>query len=350
MTRKRDTARELDALAKPREFVDAAPPIVPTTDVPICPVCKQSAHEYFSQGMDYELLTCGNVWQFVCCTHCETVRLHPRPAVEALNTIYPPSYYSYDLESKVSAFALKGKALLDRFKLKRILAELENPPSSFLDIGCGDGRYLRAIERAGVARDRIGGLELNKDVVNRLRRQGYKAYCSRVEDCHQIPNSAVDLITMFHVIEHVADPGAVVRKITGWLSPGGILAVETPNLSALDARLFKNEYWGGYHIPRHWTLFKESSLHSLFQRNGLEVIAIHYQTGHSFWMYSLHHLFRFNRIYPLRNISRWFDPLKGLPMLVAFTGFDILRRLLGFKTSSVLMLARKPRRQPNAVH
>jgi SAM-dependent methyltransferase len=178
--------------------------------------------------------------------------------------------------------------------------------------------------------------------VTRLRRRGYQVYQQRVEDCSEIPAGSIELATMFHVIEHVADPVRVVRRIAQWLSPGGALVVETPNLDSWDARLFKQSRWGGYHIPRHWTLFDASSLRRLFEGSGLTVEHSAYQTGHASWMNSLHHLAKFNSRSPSPRLAHWFELPKGLPLLIAFTGFDIVRRSLGAPTSAILMVARKP--------
>jgi SAM-dependent methyltransferase len=147
---------------------------------------------------------------------------------------------------------------------------------------------------------------------------------------------------MFHVIEHVDDPAAVVKKVASWLAPGGVFALETPNLNSYDARLFKPSYWGGYHIPRHWNLFTPDSLFELLRRAGLEPCKVLYQTGHSFWLYSFHHTLRYGKR-PRPRLARWFDPLRSLPALALFTGFDKLRAALGCRTSAMLVLARKPR-------
>jgi O-methyltransferase involved in polyketide biosynthesis len=118
------------------------------------------------------------------------------------------------------------------------------------------------------------------------------------------------------------------------LAPGGVFAVETPNLESLDARLFRERYWGGYHIPRHWHLFTPGSLGRLLAEQGLEVTSVRYQTGHSFWMYSVHHWLRYGEP-PRPRLARWFDPFRGLPFLAAFTAWDRLRAALGFRTSAM---------------
>jgi SAM-dependent methyltransferase len=163
----------------------------------------------------------------------------------------------------------------------------------------------------------------------------------RVEDCEHFGSARLDLITMFHVIEHVSSPRDVVDRLAGWLRPGGVLAVETPNIDSLDARLFAGGLWGGYHIPRHWHLFRPETMTRLLEAAGLEVVAVEHQTGHAFWMYSLHHRLRYaERPHP--RLARRFDPLTAVAPLLAFTAFDRARAAVGARTSAMLHVARRP--------
>jgi hypothetical protein len=104
--------------------------------------------------------------------------------------------------------------------------------------------------------------------------------------------------------------------------------------------MFKRTYWGGYHFPRHWNLFAPATISRLLESNGMEVLAAVYQTGHSFWMYSLHHLVRFEG-QSRPSLGGFFDPMKSLGGIAAFTGFDLLRGAAGAKTSAMLVIARK---------
>jgi 2-polyprenyl-3-methyl-5-hydroxy-6-metoxy-1,4-benzoquinol methylase len=319
---------------------DPARPLVATTAVPACPVCSSGHRQHFAYGYDYEIETCRNRWDFWLCDGCSAVWLDPRPAVAELGTIYPPTYYAYHIEQKISAIALKGKAFLDRLKFNGILKAIAKPPESFMDIGCGNGRYMEFFANRGMARKSIYGLELSEDTIEQLRAKGYNAHCSRVEDFTAVADNSIDLATMFHVIEHVDDPKAVVKQIASWLTAGGHLVMETPNVASWDARMFQKTFWGGYHIPRHWTLFNEPSMRRLLEDAGLEVVGVSYKTGHSFWMYSFHHALKYGLSLPW--LARFFDPVRGLPALVAFTGFDMIRGALGFRTSAMLVIARKP--------
>ena len=332
--------RHVETDAERRAFADPSIPEIATDAVPRCDHCGSEAAHEVASGRDYELRTCRNVWHFVACDACGLVRLHPRPTIATLGTIYPPHYYAYGYEDKVPWLARTGKALLDRRKLAGIVRSLARPVGRYADLGCGTGRYLRAMAARGVPREHIYGLELDAGVVRGLRAEGFQAFHARVEDCDGIPDGSLDLATMFHVIEHVESPAAVIDRIHRWLAPGGVLALETPNLDSLDARRFADRWWGGFHIPRHWTLFTPETLQAMLRARGFEPFAVRYQTGHSFWMYSLHHRLRYGPN-PRPGLARRFDPIGSVLPLAAFTAFDLLRGAVGSRTSAMLVLARK---------
>ena len=328
------------SVAIPAEIAASGAPEVASVDVPVCDVCGAERSTVIAGGYDYELITCRNRWSYVKCDECGLVWLNPRPAVEALSTIYPPTYYAYNYE-QLSAVARRGKEAMDALKLRSILAVGDGSPQRYLDVGCGDGRYLEAMAKRGLPRSELYGLELDEHTVEGLRQKGFNVHCERVESSTSIPEASFDLITMFHVIEHVASPREVIDRLVGWLRPGGVLAMETPNIDSLDARLFADGTWGGFHIPRHWYLFDPSTFRRLATDAGLEVEAIRYQTGHAFWMYSVHHRLRYGAK-PKPRLARFFDPLNSVPPLLAFTAFDRARSLVGAKTSAMLLLAKKP--------
>lgn len=314
-------------------------PAIAVQQVDACPVCGSRGARAIAEGYDFELQTCANAWRVRACEACGAARLDPRPDLSALPVIYPSTYYSYAMSETLSPLVLKGKAFLDRLKFSSILRTLGRKPGSFLDVGCGDGHYLEMMAQDGVPKSRLYGIELGASAA--LKSKGFQIFDQRVEDCTAIAPASLDLISMFHVIEHLPDPVLTLTRLRDWLAPGGLLALETPNLDSWDARLFRARWWGGYHFPRHWVLFDPKSIRTALEKAGLQVIAIHYQTGHSFWLYSFHHWLRYNQTWPMPGLARLFDPLRSKLMLTLFTGFDILRRMLGFKTSAMLVLARR---------
>src|SRR5262249_19013749 len=154
-----------ESLTPPTEFQTKAAPTIATEPVPTCPVCGENRLTFYAVGFDYEILTCDNPWRFVRCERCGHVWLHPRPALSTLPIIYPPHYYAYQYKQKITWLAVWGKGVLDRLKMRRILRYLPQPPRTFLDVGCGDGRFLKVMERRGLARASLYGLELDAAVV-----------------------------------------------------------------------------------------------------------------------------------------------------------------------------------------
>jgi SAM-dependent methyltransferase len=331
----------MTAHVPPAFRADAGLPEIAVEAAGSCPVCGGEAFVPQAEGFDFELETCRNHWRFGRCATCGHIQLDPRPRAETLPAIYPPNYYSYNMEKTVGRLAMAGKAMLDAAKFRGFLALLGRPARSYLDIGCGDLKYLEVMRRHGIPPERLYGLELDTGVVAKARARGYQVFQERAEDARSLPEAAIDVITMFHVIEHVADPAAVLRSVARWLAPGGILVIETPNRAALDARLFARRYWGGYHIPRHWHLFDRRGLTRLLEAEGFRVMTVRYQTGHSFWLYSLHHAIRYNPYLPSRALARLFDPLSSMPMLVLATLWDKLRAALGLPTSAMLLVAER---------
>ena len=192
---------------RPPEIAGSDAPFVTETVVGRCEVCGGTDTRAFAAGYDYELITCRNRWQFAECTACTHVWLDPRPSVEALGVIYPPTYYSYNYE-QIPAVARKAKEIIDGLKMRKILALGGRTPERSLDVGCGDGRYLEALARRGVPQSGLFGLELDEQIVGKLQDRGLQVYCERVEECTRFEPGTFDLITMFHVIEHVDSPRA----------------------------------------------------------------------------------------------------------------------------------------------
>ena len=308
-----------------------------------CALCNSRHSENVSSGYDYELETCGNLWHFQQCEDCGHIQLNPRPHVSELPRIYPVDYYAYSMSSKLHPLILWGKEFIDAQKISSVLKNSKRPPSSYLDVGCGDGRYLKILEdRFGVSRTNILGLELEKKAVDQLTSEGFHVQKCRVEDLEAPTCAPFDLITMFHVIEHVDSPVAVISKLRSLLSTEGQLIIETPNTNSMDFRFFMKSFWGGYHFPRHWHLFNDKTILELFEQCQMNVAKIVFQPGHSFWLYSLHHLLKYELGW--KTLAKLFDPMNSFIPLILVTGFDKCRAALGFRTSSMLVVATKSKR------
>ena len=306
-----------------------------------CGVCASQSGEPFAHGKDFEYRTSDDTFQMVRCTECSNVYLNPRPAVEELSVIYPANYYSYNYDTAINPIALKAKDILDARKVKAWLKHVPTKQPQFLDIGCGNGRYLEMLHKLGVDKSKLYGVELSEPGIEALKCQGYQAFYGRIEDVYeQLPENSFDLIVMLQVLEHVDNPAEVVRCLSKLLKPGGALIIETPNTESIDVMLFKSSYWGGYHFPRHWNLLNQATLTRVAESNGLKIKTFNFLPAHSFWIFSLHHMIEDS--WHQDWLAHFFNPCQNLLLLSFFTGLDMVRAKCGFKTSNIQSVAIKP--------
>ncbi|MGB5901103.1 MAG: methyltransferase domain-containing protein [Geitlerinemataceae cyanobacterium] len=307
-----------------------------------CGVCGADDWVAYASGKDYEYRTSEDTFQIVKCKVCGNLYLNPRPIREELSRIYPPNYYAYNYDTSINPIALKAKDFLDRRKVKTWLNYVNTDLAklNFLDVGCGNGRYLQMLHRLGVPKSQLYGIEMSQGSIDSLQSEGYRGYYGRLEDVeNELPENTFDLIVLLQVIEHVEHPRTTIQTLSRLLRPGGILVLETPNTQSLDVTWFRQGYWGGYHFPRHWNLFDRSTLTRLATEANLQVKDIRYLPSPAFWILSYHH--SIGNKWQNSQMANWFDPLQNLALLSLFTGFDLVRAKFGFATSNLQFVAVK---------
>jgi 2-polyprenyl-3-methyl-5-hydroxy-6-metoxy-1,4-benzoquinol methylase len=211
-------------------------------------------------------------------------------------------------------------------------------PRKILDAGCGDGRFLEVLRSAAPKDWELVGIDLAPSAVEKCKARGFEAYASRIEDFKQA-DGTFDAVIMLQLIEHVADPVAITKRVFEMLRPGGIFVVETPNLAGVDYRLFKHRWWGHYHFPRHWNLFSTERLHRMLADAGFEIASTEYLISTSAWTVSVHN-YLLDKQLPdwLVGFFHYRNPL----LLGAFITLDKVRTALGAQTSNQRVIARKP--------
>jgi SAM-dependent methyltransferase len=252
-----------------------------------CPLCLSDETRYWTRARDVEYYTTEEWFNYFRCDSCDVIFLHPLPLTR-LREIYPFNYYSY--VSGKPAYIKRFKNLLDRRRLRSVLNDIPGHTLSVLDIGGGTGETLslvRLVEER-VKTTHVIDLDERSEEVARAAGHGYSR--CRIEDFS--PAGEYDLILMLNLIEHVENPVAVLRKARTLLAPEGRMLVKTPNTDSLDARLFRHRSWGGYHCPRHWTLFTPASFFSAAAAAGLSVRRISYTQGAPFWAISIFNMLR----------------------------------------------------------
>jgi SAM-dependent methyltransferase len=169
---------------------------------------------------------------------------------------------------RLSRAAAPVLAAFDRRRLT-LLARAVRPPGALLDAGAGRGRFVAAARAAGWD---ARGIEPSVRGVEAARAAyGVTLERAGIETAPIAPGS-LDAICLWHVLEHLDDPGAALERVAGWLAPGGAVLVGVPNLASLQARI-GGERWFHLDVPRHRIHFTPAGLRALLARHGLQVAA-----------------------------------------------------------------------------
>ncbi len=203
--------------------------------------------------------------RFLTCRHCGLVWIDPMPSPEVLAAYYESAY-----EGRYARFA-EAKEIrrwIAEHRMARI-CEVEGHDTGsarWLDVGCATGDFVEAAVAAGASAE---GIDAARGAVDAARARGLVVHQARVEDFH--PELPYAVITAFDLIEHLLDPRAFVRRLFGWLAPGGRLALTLPDVRSVFPRLLMRRHWFYYWPDEHLFYFDPKTITRLLQEEGFAV-------------------------------------------------------------------------------
>jgi SAM-dependent methyltransferase len=168
----------------------------------------------------------------------------------------------------------------------------ENFPSwigqgRLLDVGCATGRFLYRMRGVGW---RVAGIEIDPAAAAKAQSVTPEIFLGDPIDA-PFGDGCFDVVTSFHVVEHLPRPLPALSRMIGWLAPGGLLIVEVPNVAGLGGRLF-GRYWSGLDFPRHLVHFTPATMTAMVERAGGCVVAVSHRTKPRYLIRSLRHWLR----------------------------------------------------------
>jgi len=299
-----------------------------------CALCGSSECQTHLVGRDLSLDLEG-AFRIVRCAECGLLYLNPRPARDEVEALYPfESYDQYNpalLEVK-SRLARADRTYGLRKRARRVVRWKAG--GRLLDVGCATGDFLEYVH--GLGTWEVHGVELNPNAVRYVRERLRIPVWQGMLDEVELPAGYFDVVTMWHVLEHVFDPVATLDRVAEILKPDGLLLCHVPQLDSVDARLW-GRYWIGYEIPRHTYIWSRSTLQRLMDVTGFRVVdsACFYgsysasASSMRFWLRD-----RFGHTRAVRVLERLlFARATRLAFLPAFFVLDRLKR-----SSSVTMV------------
>ncbi|MBI1338237.1 MAG: methyltransferase domain-containing protein [Phycisphaera sp.] len=209
----------------------------------------------------------GDHYELRRCRGCEARYLCPPPTTQQLARAYDASYYGAG-EDKFESTIEKVLGYFRRQRAARLSKALGGH-GRVLDLGCGNGEFLKSLMALGDFE--AHGIELEGGSAQRAAKvEGLHLKIGTL-DVGLYPEAHFDAVTMFHVFEHLPDPARVLDVVGKVLKPGGLLVMSFPNIDSWQARWFKGD-WLHLDPPRHLFFFRPADFQKHMADRGYHVL------------------------------------------------------------------------------
>jgi 2-polyprenyl-3-methyl-5-hydroxy-6-metoxy-1,4-benzoquinol methylase len=192
----------------------------------------------------------------------------PQPGLDILGKYYESVDYISHTDSKRSLFEKMYhfvKSIALKNKLNLINSQQPNK-GSILDIGAGTGEFLSVARQDGW---KTIGVEPSDKAKAIAKNKGV----SFVEQTSELESHSFDVISMWHVLEHVPDLNQQIQELKRLLKPKGTLIIAVPNFKSFDAKHY-GKFWAAYDVPIHFWHFSKTAIKKLFQKEEIQLVKI----------------------------------------------------------------------------
>lgn len=195
---------------------------------------------------------------FEVMAHKEYEMLVTSPVPKNLEKYYKSESYISHTDSKKTFFdkiyqAVKNHTLKQKLLL---LNSFKSSSKSVLDFGAGTGDFLKICKNNNW---QVLGIEPSAEARENAAKKGIHLK----ENLLDITNQKFDVITLWHVLEHVGNLKSTIKVLKSLLQPEGRIVVAVPNYKSYDATFYK-EHWAAYDVPRHLWHFSQKAIRKLF--------------------------------------------------------------------------------------
>ncbi len=235
-----------------------------------CPICNHSATTVILESQDYSLTQESfSVYQCMDCNFRFTGSI---PSQDTIGRYY--KFIEYISHTDVKNGWLNRLYHLVRSKT---LAQKTNWVQSLftghkghlLDIGAGTGAFVHAMFEKNW---KVTGLEPDASTRDKAF-ENYKIQLKSTDAIFDLPENEYEVITMWHVLEHVHELKPYIHQCYKSLKHNGRLIIAVPNFTSFDASFYK-KFWAAYDLPRHLYHFSPTSMELLLQQYGFDIVTI----------------------------------------------------------------------------
>ncbi len=223
-----------------------------------------------------------------------------QPLPENLNVYYQSESYISHTDANKSLVdkmyqTVKKVSLARKVKLMNAYAD---DKKTVMDFGAGTGDFLQAAAARGW---QVHGVEPNWGA----RRKASEKGVNLVPEITELQKKKYQIITLWHVLEHLPDLENQIEALTAHLEENGTMFIAVPNFRSFDAQHY-GTFWAAYDVPRHLWHFSRTSIQKLFARVGMEVVKIHPMYFDSFYVSLLSEKYKTGK---QRYLSAFFNGL-----------------------------------------
>lgn len=275
------------------------------SSVTSCPICENTEFSGFLTCSDHYVTK--EVFQLNKCNNCGFVFTQDFPSESYIGSYYETSDYISHSNTKkglVNFLYHYARSYMLQRKCNLIQEVSEVKQGTILDYGCGTGFFLNAIRQTGW---KTIGIEKSPSA-RVFSKKEFNLEVLAPETLSNIASASCDVITLWHVLEHIEDLNGMMIELKRILKPSGRLILALPNAGSYDA-LHYREYWAAYDVPRHLWHFTPRTLFSLAQKHDFQLVGKKGMPLDAFYISMLSEKYKKNSFAFVRG---FFIGLKGL--------------------------------------
>jgi 2-polyprenyl-3-methyl-5-hydroxy-6-metoxy-1,4-benzoquinol methylase len=245
-----------------------------------CPICNDSNTQIAIESQDFSLTQ--NSFSILHCNHCSFRFTTPVPNQDEIGRYYKFNNYISHTDTKEGWMNqlyhfVRTKTLAD--KTKWVQSLFTGHKGHILDIGAGTGAFAHAMQQKAW---KVTGLE--PDAITREKAfEIYQLHLQSTDTIFDLPENEFEVITMWHVLEHVHALKPYLNQCFKSLKHNGRLIIAVPNYTSFDARYYQ-KYWAAYDLPRHLYHFSPKSMSILLNEMGFDNVTMRPMWYDSFYV------------------------------------------------------------------
>lgn len=275
-----------------------------------CPICKQEGQSLYPAVKDYTVSQ--KEFEIVECKDCELAWTNPMPSAEEIGPYYKAESYISHTNTK--------KGLMNRLyhvvrtnmlfkKVKMIERHLKLEGKTTVDVGAGTGYFVRTLDQF---KANTIGFEPDEDA-RAVAKSENNLDLKPIDGLFDLEQNNIDLITMWHVMEHVHEVDRYFTHYHNILKENGLLVIAVPNYKSFDQEHYK-AHWAAWDVPRHLWHFSPKSMKKWGAKHGFDLVELNHLS------YDPAYISMMSAGYKGKN--KWFGLLKGMGFMLKSNGLS----------------------------